>query len=162
MRIAKLALAAAALVAGCASWRFQPLRSTRFVDDNGNYAHVAYGRDTEEHHSTFTLANGARIPFSSRNAMCVELPDGTSFIAYQRLTPAGSLYKTEDGEWEFFESGAGCIIAQMAEDGSGYIPRFRGTLCATVRDPVSDEELKQKREMNERWRTNPAARSPEL
>ena len=90
--------------------------------------------------------------------MRVEMPDGAAFIAYQNMTPAGTLYKTEDGEWEFFESGAGCIVAQLAKDGSGYVPRFRGTLCATVRNPMTDSELRQKRERNEKWKMNPDAR----
>ena len=67
----------------------------------------------------------------------VELPDGTSFVAYQNLAPAGNLYKTQNEKWEFFESGAGCIVAELAKDRSGYIPRFRGTLCATVRNPAN-------------------------
>ena len=127
----------AALAAGCASWRLQTLRSARFVDDDGNYLHVDYARDTEEHRSTFMLGNGVRVPYSSKNAMRVELPDGTTFIAYQNMTPAGTLYKSDDNEWEFFESGAGCIVAQLDEDRSGYVTRFRGTLCATVRNPVN-------------------------
>lgn len=149
---------AAALLAGCASWRLQTLRSTRFVDDNGNYIRVDYCHDTEEHKSTFTLDNGVRLPYSSKNALRVEMPDGTSFIAYQNLVPVGTMYKTEDGKWEFFESGAGCIVAQLAKDGSGYIPRFRGTLCATVRNPMTDSELNLKRERNEKWKMNPDAR----
>lgn len=148
----------AALAAGCASWRLQTLRSARFVDDDGNYIHVDYARDTEEHRSTFTLENGVRVPYSSRNAMRVELPDGTTFIAYQNMTPAGTLYKSDDDEWEFFESGAGCIVAQLAKDKSGYIPRFRGTLCATVRNPMTDGELRLKKERNEKWKMNPDAR----
>ncbi len=160
MKALSILCAATALLAGCASWRFEPLRSTRFVDENNNYIHVEYGRDTEEHQSTFALSNGVRVPYSSKNAMRVEMPDGTTFIAYQNLAPAGTLYKTEDGEWEFFESGAGCIVARLAKDKSGYVPRFRGTLCATVRNPVTDKDLKQKREMNEKWKKHPEFRDP--
>lgn len=158
MKALPILCAAAVIAAGCASWRLQTLRSARFVDDDGNYIRVDYARDTEEHKSTFTLDNGVRVPYSSRNAMRVEMPDGTTFIAYQNMTPAGTLYKTEDGEWEFFESGAGCIVAQLSGDKSGYVPRFRGTLCATVRNPMTDGELRLKKERNERWKMNPDAR----
>ena len=131
-----LLVAAAALLAGCTS--FEPLRSKRFVDDNNNYLHVDYGRDTEDHESTTTLGNGVKWPFKSKNMVRVELPDGTRFVAYQNLAPTGNLYKTEDEEWEFFESGgAGCLVAQLDKDRSGYITRFRGTLCATVRNPAN-------------------------
>ena len=128
-------LAAAAFLAGCAS--FEPLRSTRFVDDNNNYLHVDYGRDTKDHESIAVLDNGVRWPFKSKNMVRVELPDGTRFIAYQNLAPAGNLYKTEDEEWEFFESGVGCIVARFEKARSGYVTRFRGTLCATVRNPAN-------------------------
>ena len=103
-------VAAAVSLAGCTS--FEPLRSTRFVDDNNNYLYVDYGRDTKEHESTVVLENGVKWPFKSKNLIRVELPDGTRFVACQNLAPTGNLYKTEDEEWEFFESGAGCIVAQ--------------------------------------------------
>ena len=128
-------IAVVALLAGCAS--FEPLRSMRFVDENNNYLHVDYGRDTEDHESTAVLDNGVRWPFKSKNMVRVELPDGTRFTAYQNLAPTGNLYKTEDGEWEFFESGAGCIVARFSKERSGYVTRFRGTLCATVRNPAN-------------------------
>ena len=91
---------AVAFLAGCAS--IEPLRSTRFVDDENNYLHVDYGRDTKDHESVAILDNGVRWPFKTKNMVRVELPDGTSFIAYQNLAPAGNLYKTENEEWEFF------------------------------------------------------------
>ena len=131
-----LLVAAAALLAGCTS--FEPLRSKRCVDDNNNYLHVDYGRDTKDHESTTTLGKGVKWPFKSKNMVRVEMPDGTRFVAYQNLAPTGNLYKTEDEEWEFFESGgAGCLVAQLDKDRSGYITRFRGTLCATVRNPAN-------------------------
>ena len=135
MKTFSILVAAGMLFAGCST--FEPLRSTRFVDDNNHYLHVDYGRDSKDHESTAVLENGVRWPFKSKNMVRVELPDGTCFVAYQNLSPAGNLYKTEDGEWEFFESGAGCIVAHLAKDGSGYVPRFRGTLCATVRNPAN-------------------------
>ena len=104
MKALSILTACAALLTGCTS--FEPLRSTRFVDDNNNYLHVDYGRDT-------------------------------NFTAYQNMAPTGNLYKTEDGEWEFFESGAGCIVARFVKERSGYVTRFRGTLCATVRNPAN-------------------------
>ena len=130
-------LAAAAFLAGCATWRFEPIRSSRFVDEDNNYLNVDYGRDTKDHASTAVLDNGVRWPFKSKNMVRVELPDGTRFVAYQNLAPTGNLYKTEDEEWEFFESGTGCIVARLAKDRSGYLSRFRGTLCATVRNPIN-------------------------
>ena len=39
------------LLAGCATWTFAPIRSARFVSEEGVYLNVDYGR--EEHESTF-------------------------------------------------------------------------------------------------------------
>ena len=125
----------AALLAGCTS--FEPTRSNRFVDDYNNYLHVDYGRDTKDHESVAILDNGVRWPFKSKDMVRVELPDGTSFIAYQNLSPKGVLYKTEDGEWEFFERGVGCLVARFDKARSGYVTHFQGTLCATVRNPAN-------------------------
>lgn len=142
MKALSILIAAVALLTGCSSWRFEPLRSTRFVDDDNNYLHVDYGRDKEEHTSTVVFDNGVRWPFKTKNKVRVELPDGTIFVAYQNMAPTGNLYKTEDGEWEFFESGAGCIVAEYDEKRDGYVTRFRGTLCATVRN---SENVKRER-----------------
>ena len=135
MKALSIFIACAALLSGCTS--FEPIRSNRFVDDNSNYLHVDYGRDTKDHESFTVLANGVRWPFKSKNMVRVEMPDGTHFFAYQNLVPVGNLYKTDDEEWEFFESGVGCIVARLDKDRSGYEPRFRGTLCATVRNPAN-------------------------
>ena len=75
MKALSILTACAALLTGCTS--FEPLRSTRFVDDNNNYLHVDYGRDTKDHESTAVLENGVSWPFKSKNMVRVELPDGT-------------------------------------------------------------------------------------
>ena len=126
------------ILAGCTS--FEPVRSAQFVDDDNNYLHVDYGRDREDHETQFTLENGVRLPFRSKLKVRVELPSGNSFIAYQNMSPVGMLYKTVDTDWEYFESGTGCIVAQMAKDRSGYIPRFKGTLCASIRNPLNEKK----------------------
>ena len=135
MKALSIFIACAALLAGCTS--FEPIRTNRFVDDNNNYLHVDYGRDTKDHESVTILGNGVRWPFKSKNMVRVELPDGGRFTAYQNMAPTGNLYKTEDEEWEFFESGVGCLVAHFDKARSGYVTRFRGTLCATVRNPAN-------------------------
>ncbi len=136
MKLPHILAAAAVLLAGCATWTFEPTRSSKFVNEENAYLHVDYG--LEEHESTFYGPSGVPMPFKSKLKVRVEMPDGTRFVAYQNLAPTGNLYKTEDEEWEFFESGgAGCLVAQLDKDRSGYITRFRGTLCATVRNPAN-------------------------
>ena len=128
-----LAAAALALAAGCAS--FEAERRSRFVDENRRFIHVEYGRDEKAHETTFTTPTGVRLPFKSGLKVRVTTPDGKTFTAYRNMSVAGVLYKTDDGKWEYFEEGTGCALAELAPDGSGYILRFQGVMCATERNP---------------------------
>ena len=68
------ALVGVALLAGCATWTFSPIRSARFVSENGDYLYVDYGR--EEHESTFTAPSGVTLPFKTKLKVRVTAPDG--------------------------------------------------------------------------------------
>ncbi len=127
---------AALLVAGCATWTFSPIRSARFVSEDGVYLHVDYGH--EEHESTFVTPTGVRLPFKTKLKVRVEAPDGRRFVAWQVMSSRGVLYKTDDERWEYFEEGAGCVLAEMSDDGDGYEVRFQGVLCATMKAPDGD------------------------
>lgn len=132
-----MAALALALFAGCVS--FEVTRSQKFVDESGAFVHVDYGADKEPRTSVFVLSNGVQLPFKSKLKVRVELPDGTRFTAYQRMSTAGNLYLDEDEEWEYFEQGTGCLVAQKAPDGKGFLVRFQGTLCASVRNPLNEK-----------------------
>lgn len=135
MRSFLLSLSATALllVAGCATWTFSPIRSVRFVSEDGLFLNVDYGR--EEHESTFVAPNGVRLPFKTKLKVRVTLPDGRRFVAWQVMSMRGVLYKTDDEHWEYFEEGTGCVVAEKAKDGDGYELRFNGVLCATLKQP---------------------------
>lgn len=135
-----IALGSILLMAGCTS--FTPLRSARFVDDDNNYLQVDYGQDREDHESVFYLGNGGSMKFRSKLKVRVELPGGDRFTAYQNMSTTGMLYKTDDAEWEYFESGTGCIVARLAKEKDGYVRVFSGVLCASVRNP--ENMLKEK------------------
>jgi len=136
-----LAGATLALLAGCATWTFEATRTQRFVDEADRYVLVDYGAEKEPRSSTFRLSNGVTLPFKSKLKVRVELPDGTRFVAYQRMSQAGNLYMTDDENWEYFEQATGCLVAKKAEDGRGFLIQYQGTLCASVRNPL--EEKKQ-------------------
>lgn len=129
---------ALALLVGCAS--FEAMRSQKFVDEAGRFTHVDYGADKEPRASTFVLSNGVRLPFKSKLKVRVELPDGTRFTAYQRMSTAGNLYLDEDEEWEYFEQGTACLVARRAPDGQGFLVCYQGTLCASVRNPLNEKK----------------------
>ena len=69
-----LALVGVALLSGCATWTFSPIRSARFVSENGEYLYVDYGR--EEHESTFTAPSAITLPFKTKLKVRVTAPDG--------------------------------------------------------------------------------------
>ena len=123
------------LFAGCATWTFEPIRSARFVSEEGVYLNVDYGR--EEHESTFIAPNGLELPFRTKLKVRVTAPDGRRFVAWQVMSPRGVLYMTDDKHWEYFEEGTGCILAEMSDDGDGYEIRFQGVLCANLK-PASE------------------------
>ena len=128
------------LLAGCATWTFAPIRSARFVSEEGVYLNVDYGR--EEHESTFVAPNGLELPFRTKLKVRVTAPDGRRFVAWQVMSPRGVLYMTDDKHWEYFEEGTGCVLAERSDDGDGYELRFQGVLCANLK-PV--EESKRSR-----------------
>ena len=125
------------LLSGCATWTFTPIRSARFVDEEGVFLHVDYGR--EDHESTFVAPNGLELPFRTKLKVRVTAPDGRRFVAWQVMSPRGVLYMTDDKKWEYFEEGTGCVLAERAEDGDGYELRFQGVLCANLK-PVSEKK----------------------
>ena len=59
-----LVTASLALLAGCATWTFEPTRSSKFVNEQNEYILVDYG--IEEHESTFIGPGGVKMPFRSK------------------------------------------------------------------------------------------------
>lgn len=134
-------LASVTFLSGCATWTFSPIRSARFVSENGEYLYVDYGR--EEHESTFTAPNGLTLPFKTKLKVRVTAPDGRRFVAWQVMSPRGVLYKTDDGQWEYYEEGTGSILAERADDGDGYELRFQGVLCANLKEPKDEKKSRR-------------------
>ena len=133
-----MAALALALFAGCAS--FEATRSQKFVDESGAFVHVDYGADKEPRTSVFVLSNGVQLPFKSKLKVRVELPDGTRFTAYQRMSTAGNLYLDEDENWEYFEQGTGCLVGYRAKGERRFGVVFQGVLCASVRNPMAERK----------------------
>ena len=136
-RLSAVSALCALLLAGCATWTFAPIRSARFVSEEGIYLDVDYGR--EEHESTFIAPSGLELPFRTKLKVRVTAPDGRRFVAWQVMSPRGVLYRTDDRQWEYFEEGTGCVLAERAADGDGYELRFQGVLCANLK-PVDDRK----------------------
>ena len=133
-----LAATAAVLLAGCATWTFEPTRTSKFVNERNEYIVVDYG--IEEHESTFIGPGGVVMPFKSKLKVRVTMPDGERFVAYQNLSTEGRLYVTDNGRWRFLERGVAAYVAERAPDKNGHILRYQGTLCASVRNPKNEKK----------------------
>ena len=131
--IMAFAAAAQLVLTGCTS--FEATAVKRYVDDANNYVTVEEGRDEKDHFYNVTLPNGRTVKDKTRSKVRVTLPDNTRFIAYQRLSPFGNLFRTDDEKWEYLVQGMACCVARMAPDGGGYSIMFQGTLCATESGP---------------------------
>ena len=94
------------LAGGCATWRFQALRESRFIDMDGVVLHVAYG---EEQH-TETLPNG--MTFTFNNKVLVTLPSGQKILLYQSLSASGIRYASRDKLYILHEKGPYVILLQ--------------------------------------------------
>ncbi len=136
--IACLALALSACLAGCATWTFEPTRSSKFVNEENVYLHVDYG--IEEHESTFYGPGGVPMPFKSKLKVRVELPDGTRFVAFQNMSTEVRLYATDNGRWRFLERGVAAYVAELAPGKNRHVLRYQGTLCASVRNPENEKK----------------------
>lgn len=132
-----LAAMAAALFAGCATWTFEPTRSSKFVNERNEYVLVDYG--IEEHESTFIGPGGVQMPFKSKLKVRVTMPDGERFVAYQNMSTEGRLYVTDNGRWRFLERGVAAYVAERAPDKKSHVLRYQGTLCASVRNPKNEK-----------------------
>ena len=131
------ALLGVLLLSGCATWTFAPISSSSYVNEEGVFLYVDYGR--EEHESTFVAPNGLELPFRTKLKVRVTAPDGRRFVAWQVMSPRGVLYMTDDKKWEYFEEGTGCVLAERSDDGDGYELRFQGVLCANLK-PVGESK----------------------
>lgn len=131
LRFLMIVIPMATFLLGCASWQFSPERTSRFVDESGNFVSVGYAH--EEYETTFTAPNGAQLPFKANVKVLVVLPDGTEFTGYRHMSMIGNLYKSRDEKWEYLEEGTGCAIAERDRDGNGYLLRYQGVLCGQTR-----------------------------
>ena len=139
-------VAAAFAVAGCQSYEI--MQTNIFSNDGGQVVTIAYGRSGSYHVNTFkNPATGQDVDFKTKLVVRVEMPDGDSFTAWQCMNfmQSGTMYKTDDDEWQILVNGFTCRIFLRADDGSGlYDEVYRGILC---------ESPKSERKPDTKWRS---------
>ena len=141
-----------AFAAGCQSYSI--VQKNVFVDEDGNVVTVEYGRSSREHVNTFIApTTGKKMDFRSKLVVCAELPDGTSFTAWQCMNffVRGTMYKTDNERWMLLADGFTCVVyRQTKEDETRYKEVYRGVLCDTPDVGAA------KRKKDDRWRTLPS------
>lgn len=137
-KIKMLAAAACLLFAvGCTS--FDTLATRRYVDENNRYVLIEEGRDENYHEFMTELPNGRVVPDKTKSKIRLTMYDGNRYVMYQRLSSYGNLFKTDDEDWEYLVQGMECIICRRPKGERQYVPVYRGTLCATERNPLNEK-----------------------
>ena len=133
-------------VVGCQSYEI--VQTNIFSSDDGHVVTVAYGRSESFHVNTFrNPATGKDVEFKSKLVVRVKLPDGDSFTAWQCMNffESGTMYKTDDDEWQILVNGFTCRMFLRVNDGSGlYNEVYRGILC---------ESPKSEKKKDSKWRS---------
>ena len=146
LHIRAVAAALLVAVAGCQSYEI--VQTNIFSSDDGHVVTIAYGRNESFHVNTFrNPATGKDVEFKSKLVVRVKLPDGDSFTAWQCMNflESGTMYKTDDDEWQILVNGLTCRIYLRVDDGSGrYREVYRGILC---------ESPKEERKLDTKWRS---------
>lgn len=128
-RFAMPAVAAALLsLAGCLGTSQLRTYTVDFVDDDMEMSVTAdfeYG-DGSKHKTPYVNAHGDTEWFVSDKRCKVKISDGERFTGYQAPSVAGTLYKSDDGEWLIVSFGISCIVARKLPDEDGYGVYFSG------------------------------------
>ncbi len=124
------ALAAVALAAlsGCATWdcRFKPNMTMWFINDLNDVLKVDYGDENRK--TTLYREDGTSFPYKSRYKVRATFPSGYRFVAYDVPSNGGTLYRSDDGEWELLSAGYACRVYQYSAEGSELV--FEGMICS--------------------------------
>ena len=124
--LAALAVAALSAFQGCATWdcRFKPNMTMWFINDLNDVLKVDYG--DEERTRTLYRDDGTEFPYKSRYKVRATFPSGYRFVAYDVPSNGGTLYRSDDGEWELLSAGYACRVYQFTGDESEMV--FEGMI----------------------------------
>jgi len=120
------AVASLAAVSGCATWdcRFKPKMTMWFINDLNDVLKVDYGNENRE--TTLYREDGTDFPYKSRYKVRATFPSGYRFVAYDVPSNGGTLYRSDDGEWELLSAGYACRVYQFVGDESEIV--FEGMI----------------------------------
>ena len=119
-------IAALSFACGCATWdcRFKPNMTMWFINDLNDVLVVDYGN--EERETTLYREDGTDFPYKSRYKVRATFPSGYRFVAYDVPSNGGTLYRSDDGEWELLSAGYACRVFQYTDEGADLV--FEGII----------------------------------
>ena len=123
--------AAAALVAGCAT--FKPTMKELFVDDKGNVMTVEYGdRSRKYEYEMVSPMNGVVVKSTATKMVRVTTPEPENevldFYLCQNVSPKGTMYSTRNEKWKFLTIGTASQLYLWSPDENDYLLVFEGEL----------------------------------
>ncbi len=128
---------AAALLAGCAS--FRPFQKDAFIDDEGNILVVEYGVSSKPY--TYTMVspmNGVEIECTDTKMVRATLPSKERIVCYicQNNSPKGTMYMTRDRKWKYLTVGLASRLYLLNREIDDYMLVFEGNVCPSALDEV--------------------------
>lgn len=124
--LAAVVVAAISSFQGCATWdcRFKPNMTMWFINDLNDVLKVDYGDEVRMR--TLYRDDGTEVPYKSRYKVRATFPSGYRFVAYDVPSAGGTLYRSDDGEWELLSAGYACRVYQYSDGESDIV--FEGMI----------------------------------
>lgn len=116
---------------GCTS--LVPVQTMLFLDDNGNVIQVDYSRSVKPRQFSYiSPINGANMKFSTKLHVCVHMPDGYRFKAWEtkKFITTATMYMSGDERWLLHARGTTCSVYERTIDKSDYKLVYEGVMCS--------------------------------
>lgn len=110
-----------------------PVQTMLFLDDNGNVIQVDYSRAMKDYVTTYkSPLNGAELTFGTKLHVCVHMPDGYRFKAWEtkKIISNATMYMSTDERWLFHARGTTCSVYERTIDKRDYKLVYEGVMCS--------------------------------
>ena len=129
--LSAFAAVAAAMLAGCAS--FRPAMEDSFIDGEGNILHVRYGERSRPYKfKIVSPMNGAELECEDTKMVRITLPAPNLSVIdgyiCQNDSPKGTMYATRDMKWKYLTIGIRSRLYLINETRDDYLLVFDGEL----------------------------------
>lgn len=122
-----------ALFVFCGCNTLIPVQTMLFLDDNGNVIQVDYSRAKKDYVTSYNSPiNGAELKFATKLHVCVHMPDGYRFNAWEtkKIISNATMYMSSDERWLFHARGTTCSVYERTIDKTDYKLVYEGVMCS--------------------------------